>query len=286
MDCAQVMELLDAYALGASDRAEAHGVERHVADCVRCWEELTRAQRTAAMLALAIPMKEAPARLENRIMREAEREKVHIRTQPRPGLFQRLRWTWPATAATFGAVSAVALAFAAFLQVQVQDLRDDRNLLQEQVRAANVQLTQQLINADTEQQQQKIFNAVFADPSAVKLPVTPTSETGAAANYNWSPTAQKGFVTCSNLPPLPAGKVYQVWFTAQNKATPMATFRPSYDGTCRVTMDLSNLDGQPAGIGISREDFPGSADRPTTPWLMYAHLPSAEGEAEAPAEGE
>jgi len=53
MDCEQIAEMLDAYALGAADAKEAAAIEGHVADCVRCWASLGEAQRTAASLALS-----------------------------------------------------------------------------------------------------------------------------------------------------------------------------------------------------------------------------------------
>jgi anti-sigma factor RsiW len=42
INCEQVQEMLDAYALGAAEAADASAIEEHVGDCVRCWEELTR----------------------------------------------------------------------------------------------------------------------------------------------------------------------------------------------------------------------------------------------------
>ena len=41
VDCQQVAEMLDAYALGALGAEEVRAVEAHVADCVSCWEEVT-----------------------------------------------------------------------------------------------------------------------------------------------------------------------------------------------------------------------------------------------------
>lgn len=68
MDCREVAELLDAYALGAAEREEDLAVREHVADCVRCWDELTDAQRTAALLALAVPLQHAGPSLRQRVI--------------------------------------------------------------------------------------------------------------------------------------------------------------------------------------------------------------------------
>ena len=45
MDCDQVGELLDAYALGAAEADEAAALEEHVADCVRCWSSSMKPSR-------------------------------------------------------------------------------------------------------------------------------------------------------------------------------------------------------------------------------------------------
>jgi len=73
MDCEQVMELLDAYALGAADAHEAAAIEEHVADCVRCWSSLDAAQRVAASLALSTAQQKAPPSLLSRVLAETER---------------------------------------------------------------------------------------------------------------------------------------------------------------------------------------------------------------------
>lgn len=74
MDCQEVRELLDAYALGAAEQAEAEGLERHVADCVRCWHVLNEAQRTTVLLSLAVAIEEAPPSLRDRILTQAKQD--------------------------------------------------------------------------------------------------------------------------------------------------------------------------------------------------------------------
>ncbi len=60
MECKEVRDLLDAYALGAAEADEANTVEEHVADCVRCWSSLSVAQRAAASIALSTVLQRAP----------------------------------------------------------------------------------------------------------------------------------------------------------------------------------------------------------------------------------
>ncbi len=73
MDCKQVKELLDAYALGAADPEEAAALEEHMDDCARCWKTFNEAQRAAAAVALSTSLHPAPESLRRNILAEIER---------------------------------------------------------------------------------------------------------------------------------------------------------------------------------------------------------------------
>ena len=105
IDCEEVIELLDAYALGASETADSRAIEEHVTDCVRCWEELSKAQRTAALVALSVPIEAAPARMESQIMQYAARQRRTASGERSAGA--RVRFGWPATAGALGLAAAV-----------------------------------------------------------------------------------------------------------------------------------------------------------------------------------
>lgn len=259
MDCEQVRELLDAYALGAAEGDEAAGLEGHVADCIRCWEELTKSQQTAAMLALAIPIQSPPEYLEGRVMKQAE-------VQRRPaapagaggGFFSRLRVGWPATAGALAVASVAALAFAALLQVQLTDLRDDKEGLEAQVQADSQVLSDM----------QEIMTVAFSDDlSTTELAAVSTAGISGSALYGWSRKHLSGFIICQDLPPLEEDQVFQAWFHAGENVVNAGTFR-SEDGTCHLPVELSS--SMPlSGFGISIEPEGGSA-RPSSGWLMYA----------------
>jgi len=74
MECEEVGQLLDAYALGALRPEETGPIEEHLADCLRCWEHLKESQKAAALLVLAVPLEQPREELRQRIIAEAERE--------------------------------------------------------------------------------------------------------------------------------------------------------------------------------------------------------------------
>ncbi len=261
--CQEVLELLDAYALGAVDKAEAAEVERHVADCVPCWEELVKSQRTAALLALSVPIRQAPRYLVSRIIARAERE----RRPATPAFASPLRPSWRTTARLLGFAGVAALVLAGFLQVQMSNLRGDKNELADQLSATSSKL-----------EQQRQIVAVLSAEDTQKIAMEPAAlRSEAESVYNWSRENASGFVVCHNFPLQAAGRVYQVWFVSEGKVEPVATFVPQ-EGSCQIPMDMSRIDWRPEGIGISIEPEGGS-DSPTRPWLLYASFgePSSDG---------
>jgi hypothetical protein len=274
MDCEQVRELLDAYALGASDPADAAVVEEHVADCVRCWGELSKGQQTAALLALTVQIEEAPARLGERIIARAQRERS-LAGEP-PGIWSRFRMPWPATAGALGVASLVALGVSAFFGLQVQDLRNKNSDLQTQLASSTSQIQQQLQTTSKQLSDQQSIFTVLADDHRVQVPVTDPAGSPAEAYYTWSPEKHRGFLLCEGLPALVAGTMFELWVVTKNgsaqKANPMQSFDSS-NGTCQVTMDYSALSGTPAGIGITVEKVPMSGSQHAS-WLLYGNLAS------------
>ena len=272
IDCEHVRELLDAYALGATEPADSKAVEEHVADCVRCWDELSTGQHTAALIALTVPIAQAPPRLEQRIMARAQRERSP--KLERAPFWQRLR-TWPAAAGVLGVASVTALSVSAVLGFQVQDLRDQNSDLEAQLSSTTTALSKQLADTNEQLAEQRSISTVLSDDAHEQIAISPPGGNGIAeAYYTWSSESHKGFLICDNLPALNPGDVYQVWVvTDSNQTVPMATFS-STDGTCQATMDFSTVSfaGHLTGIGLTAEDSPGATTQPTGPWLLYAHF--------------
>lgn len=257
MDCQEVMAILDAYALGAAEQPEAHGLEAHVADCVRCWEALTKAQQTAALLALSAPLKQAPEMVRERLMAAAQEDVRMERPSRLGGLLRRWRLEWRPAAVAMAGLSIAALALSAFLLFQVEGLRDDKSRLEDQVRQADVRIAEQ-----------DQIVAVLSAMDTKQMSMAPVSGgTESAVVYHWSRDLRMGFLVCQGLEPLQPGKIYQVWFTEESESYRSVTFAPS-DGSCQVVMDLSFLKERPDGIGLSIENEPGSPE--PSAWVMYA----------------
>jgi hypothetical protein len=247
------MELLDAYSLGAAEPEEANGLEEHVADCVRCWEQLSEAQRTSAMLALSVAIEEAPQSLRDRILTLAAHD-VEERQGWLPALWHRLRGGGTVAVAAVAAAGVAALVFAVVLQVQLSDLRDDNSALVEQMETSDQ------------------FVRVLSAPDRREIDIPPTSpETQAAAVFQWSAAHGQAFVTCNKLPPLQGGQVYQVWLYVNGTPTSAGTFTAA-EGVGQLPFDMTVIDAPLTGVGISVEED-ADAIAPTGKMLLYGSLP-------------
>ena len=254
MDCEQVRELLDAYALGAADAPEAAAIEGHVADCIRCWSSLDEAQRVAASLALSSALQKAPRSLRDRVLAETERRR------PAAVVRARTRWLWPAATGVLVAGAATAAAFAVVLQGEVNDLRGDRDRLTTDVQDAGAVLDEQ-----------RQLMAVLAAPDASQINLEPADAgSDALAVYYWSRTTGNGALLSNNLPPLEEGQVYQVWLLTGDQVYDAGTFE-TWNGVGQLSMDTKDVPGRPAGIGVSIEDATG-AERPREMFL-FAEFP-------------
>ena len=256
MDCDQVGQLLDAYALGATEADEAARLEEHVADCVRCWSSLNEAQQAAAAIALSTAFQRAPASLRNRILAETERgERLGV-----PKLMQLLRSLWPVGAGIVTTAAIASLTFAFFLQAEVNDLRDENDQLAAEVESADAQLTQQqqLISFEVESAGQRLTEqqhimAVFVAPDVQRVTLNATDPTSSAvAVYQWSISAGTGALLCNNLPALQEGQEYKVWFLTQNQSYEAGNFQ-TWDGIGQLSLDLGDLPELPVAFGVSIE---------------------------------
>jgi hypothetical protein len=177
----------------------------------------------------------------------------------RRGLLTRVRLGWPAAAGALGTASVAALAFAAVLQFQLSDIRDENDGLE-----ARVEQDAQVLN----DMKDIMSVAISEDLSTTELAAASVAGGGAGtAIYGWSRKQLSGFVICKDMPPANEGHVYQAWFHAGDMYVTAGTFE-AQDGTCQLPVELSS--SMPlSGFGISVEPEGGST-KPSSDWLMYA----------------
>lgn len=192
-----------AYVLGSLDPDERAGFEAHLAGCDECAAEVRVLRRVADALAHAVPQTTPRPELRQRVLASVAGA---LATLPRPRRVESLARSWLPLAATLVLALGIAV-YAARLHTRVASLEARLEQALVQASAADRAV------ADARRVSAELQSAmgVLAAPDLVRIDLAgqPTAPQ-ASARALWS--RARGMVfTASNLPPLPAGRVYQVW---------------------------------------------------------------------------
>ncbi|HJU44668.1 MAG TPA: anti-sigma factor [Vicinamibacterales bacterium] len=192
--------LAGAYALGVASEAERREFEAHLSTCAECRQELAEIRRVNEALAIAGPPAAAPpADLRRRILDAAERGR-----QPRAPARSMLPW-WIAAAASIAAVFFGAQWWTA--SRNLADMRAELASTRERLTVAESLRASAERTATENASRLAVLTA--ADSITIFLAGQPPSP-NATGRVVWSPTRGVIF-SAANLPPVPAGRVYQLW---------------------------------------------------------------------------
>jgi anti-sigma-K factor RskA len=203
--CEEVRELLPLLALDALDVDERDVVDDHVAGCSGCLEELAGYTETAAALAVALPQNDPTPALKGRLLAEARRARLvptdparrQIPPPPLSGVRRAARWRVHLSSLVAGvalvlAVGTTAWAFSLRSELDAQNAR----IATLSERANNyARVTAVLQAADT---QIRVLQSTGSAPDAF-------------GRVYIDPDTSEGMLMVRNLPPLPQGRVYQLW---------------------------------------------------------------------------
>jgi anti-sigma factor RsiW len=240
------LDLLAELALGGLDETEAAGVERHVAGCATCAAELAELRRVVQFLPYAgddlAPRPALREALLSRIADEGQEAATPAGapSAPRRGIAVLHPWRWAgaAAAAAIGLVVAGA-AFGYALRAPGAELQREAGRGSQLAQAA-------------------VEGTLF---------VTRAEHDGARAAVVRAAGSREAYVWVAGLPPLPAGKAYQAWFTRDGQ-----TFEPSavFTGAAAWAAANDSIDGY-AALGLTIEDADG-AQAPTMAPIVVVDL--------------
>ncbi len=226
----EIHALSGAYAVDALDDLERERFERHLADCAECRAEVDSLRAAAGMLAETTPAA-PPPELRERLMEE-------IRTvRPLPPLTssgspRRRRWIGLGMVAAVLAIALGGAGIVAWQQSQSQ---------------APVSATDRVLNAGD------------AERYTVTLD-------GATATLVRSPSQHRAVLVTEDMPPAPAGKVYQLWLQDDADTMVPAGLMPAGENQTVL------LDGDAAraiGAGITVEPAGGSPEPTSGPIALF-----------------
>jgi anti-sigma-K factor RskA len=241
------------YVLGALMASERAEFEAHLATCDECRESVRVMSGVADTLAQTVPLVEPPASLRARVLTSVTGVKATPAMRTRPAVVP-----WLAVAASL----VVAVGFGAYALALRARVSAIEGRLREAVERAALSERQiaDLRRASDEAQSQM---AILAAPDLQRIDLSGRGPAPRSAGRAfWS--RSRGLVfTASNLPALPAGKIYQVWvLTKQPGPISAGLFRPDPGGNTRTIFQTPVDLPQPTGMAGTIEPE-GGVPQPT-----------------------
>lgn len=248
-------ESVGLYVLGALEPAERGEFERHLQSCDECTAEVRSLAGVTAALPYGVPLVDPPAGLRGRVMAVAGRTSATpskvVALPARPGPTR----SWVSTAGWLSA--AALLLLSGGLGVYSQSLQREIDGLRSEVGDLNARLNQseQRVTAATRLVALADARmAVLTAPDLRQVDLQGQPPVAARATGRAFYSRSRGLVfTASDLPPLGAGRAYQLWVvTAQQ---PVSAGLLEVDAAGRVTQafetppDLQN----PVAIAVTEE---------------------------------
>lgn len=274
MDCSDAEELLVPYLRGSLERDEAATLEKHIAGCRKCSRAM--AEEMVADLAQAVPQKDPPQSVKDRLF-----GRVDSHSPARfawPNLRNRAtKYTGRPAALGWGGGAAVALAvillaIGVWLNDRLGDISRDAEQLSNQLALAR-------------ERESEVMSAVEGHREATYELIRMSSTPGTSVNTlqgtgPWSTargvvmfsyTSNRGLLLVTDLPALPADRIYRVWlikdsvkynagwFTVgplgygQTIIIPLAPFG-QFDGM-GITIEPRGGSGGPTGVNILEGDL-------------------------------
>ena len=258
--CEQAADIAAAVALDIADARDRRALERHLAVCPPCAVAVDELRLAATALGTGVPQVNPPPELRERLMTAVRREPHRLRrvwARLQLGPQSRVAAAWGAVAASI-VISGGSLFWVATLQRHVASLESE--VLASRDRAARYD---------------RIVQVLGSQQLAVR-PLTSVVETIRAAGMIFlDPESRSGMVTMHDLPQLPPGRAWQLWYVRGNERVSGGMLWPDSRGNCyslvAVPPDLDSFEG----IGITEEPSQGSR-RPTSPRVISSQLTASQ----------
>jgi anti-sigma-K factor RskA len=232
-------EMIPARALSALDAAEERALNEHLEDCSECRKELEGWQATAAALSLAPDPIEPSPEIRERILSEVRKDRssdvIPFKATPRRNIWSSL--------GTLGAIAAVVLFAAMSIGLAV--------LWRQNQRLAREREFVELVNT----RGARVSELRGIDPGLI-----------ATAKVAYDDRTGRAILMASNLPSVPQGQAYQLWFIVGNKPPmPGKTFVPDSRGSAVLKDEIPREAVDVFAITVEPAD---GSRAPTTPIFL------------------
>jgi anti-sigma-K factor RskA len=241
LDHDAIRELVPLYAIGALTPDERAVVESHAAGCAECAAELRAFAPIGVALAQAVPQVDPPPALRAAILAAAQRDRPARRASARLA-------PWLAAAAMLVVTVGIA-GYASTLRARIRSLESELASALQRVDEGERRVTVALRAAAAAEAPMAILTA--PDVRRVDLAGQPAAPTASARAF-WS--RSRGLViTATNLPALPAGRIYQLWFVTAGAPVSAGLLTPDDRGRLTTTLDTPPNVPEPVALAVTLE---------------------------------
>lgn len=246
-DQQHVVDLVDAYALGALEPDEVAYVETHLAHCPACEAAAHAARMTAERLLLGAPLVAPSTGLRGRVLARVHAEAqadLREETQQRSQRSENNH-----NAADTPTRSRLSNLIARFRGVATDTGADEVN---------------------------DALGVLLSLPDCTLVEVNGTADApGARARLVGSPSRHEAVLITSGLQSLPPDRAYQIWLLRDGQPYPNALFRSARNGHGQQVAHMREPLGLYNAVAVTPEPATGSPG-PTGPIVLLGELPTNE----------
>jgi len=246
MSCEELREHYELYALGVAEEPECSQIHTHLdRRCAACERGVQQALSLVAALAATAPAAAPPARLRRRLLASVGVPERH--------------YGWPVA---WAAAALLCLSAAVYFSGR------ERQYAEESLR-----LRRRLGDQTTEFRRSQEAFAILSAPGTTEVAFGQGQPAPASGRVFINPT-RGVMMVASNLPPAPAGRIYEMWIVPKRGSpSPAGLFQSRNDDTA-MHIEPGPVDvAATAAIAVTIEGEAG-ASQPASRALIMAALPA------------
>lgn len=245
--CETIEPLLAAYALGERDPAAQAAIAGHLAGCAACRRTLAADRNVAAALPLTVAEATPAPALRRRVVDAVGAAASGRLRRPAASARRSRLWAWALR-------GGLALVFAGLL-------------------AWNLALQQSLAHERAARREQSLVFATLLQSTRLERIPLQADSPGPTGTLLLDPQARSAALSVADMPPLPAGKVYQLWLVRDGQRVSGGTFTVDAAGAATHFIAAPEPLAVYQAVGVTVEPRGGSPG-PTSPRVIGGPISS------------